>query len=79
MTSVPTDAILLDAAAPLLQPRDLPRRLPDVVTGGVDALLATAGALEGFRSTMIVRQFYARVRRDLGRLNDGLDWQTHRR
>jgi membrane dipeptidase len=54
MTSVPTDAILLDAAAPLLQPRDLPRRLPDVVTGGVDALLATAGALEGFRSTMTV-------------------------
>jgi membrane dipeptidase len=54
MTSVPADAILLDAAAPLLQPRDLSRRLPDVVTGGVDALLATAGALEGFRSTMTV-------------------------
>jgi membrane dipeptidase len=54
MTSIPTDAILLDAAAPLLQPRDLPRRLPDVVAGGVDALLTTAGALEGFRSTMTV-------------------------
>jgi membrane dipeptidase len=54
MSEPATDAILLDAAAPMLQPRDLKRRLPDVTAGGVDALLATAGALEGFRATMAV-------------------------
>jgi membrane dipeptidase len=46
--------ILLDAAAPLLEPRSLKRRLPPVVAGGVDALLATAGAIEDFRTTMEV-------------------------
>src|SRR5215470_5670088 len=49
-----TNAIFLDATAPLLQPRDLPRRLPDVVKGGLDAVLVTAGAIEDFRTTMEV-------------------------
>ena len=49
-----SDAVLIDAAAPLIQPRWLKRRLPDVVAGKVDAVLATAGALEDFRSTMEV-------------------------
>jgi membrane dipeptidase len=44
--------ILLDAAAPLLAPRWLARRLPDVRAGGVDAALATVGAIEDFRTTM---------------------------
>jgi membrane dipeptidase len=47
-------SIFLDAAAPLLEPRWLQRRLPDVVTGRVDALLATVGAIEDFRTTMEV-------------------------
>ena len=51
---VATDSIFLDATAPMLQPRDLGKRLPDVVTGGVDAVLATAGAIEDFRTTMEV-------------------------
>jgi len=51
---VATDPIFLDATAPMLQPRDLGRRLPDVVTGGVDAVLTTAGAIEDFRTTMEV-------------------------
>jgi membrane dipeptidase len=46
--------ILLDAAAPLLAPRWIARRLPDVRAGGVDAVLATAGAIEDFRTTMEV-------------------------
>jgi membrane dipeptidase len=47
-------SILLDAAAPLMQPRELDRRLPDVLAGRVDALLASAGAIEDFRTTMEV-------------------------
>ncbi len=46
--------ILLDAAAPLIEPRRLARCLQDVRAGGVDALLATAGAIEDFRTTMEV-------------------------
>jgi membrane dipeptidase len=49
-----SNTILLDAAAPLLEPRSLKRRLPPVVAGGVDALLATVGAIEDFRTTMEV-------------------------
>jgi len=51
---VESDGILLDAAAPLLEPRSLNRRLPPIVAGGVDALLATVGAIEDFRTTMEV-------------------------
>lgn len=47
-----TDTIYLDATAPLLQPRDLAKRLPAVVAGGIDAALVTAGAIEDFRTTM---------------------------
>jgi membrane dipeptidase len=49
-----TDTIYLDATAPLLQPRDLAKRLPAVVAGGIDAALVTAGAIEDFRTTMEV-------------------------
>lgn len=49
-----SDPIFLDAAAPLLEPRWLHKRLPDVVKGRVDVLLATVGALEDFRTTMEV-------------------------
>jgi membrane dipeptidase len=49
-----TATILLDAAAPMLEPRWLGRRLPDVAAGGIDALLATVGAIEDFRTTMEV-------------------------
>jgi len=45
-------AILLDATAPLLAPRWLSRRLPDVVAGGVDAALATVASIEDFHTTM---------------------------
>jgi len=54
MTTHDQSSILLDAAAPLIEPRWLHKRLPDVVKGGVDAVLATAGALEDFRTTMEV-------------------------
>ena len=47
-------AIVLDAAAPMMEPRWLAKRLPDVVAGGVDALLATVGSIEDFRTTMEV-------------------------
>jgi membrane dipeptidase len=52
--SISSKTILLDAAAPMLEPRWLAKRLPDVVAGGVDALLATVGAIEDFRTTMEV-------------------------
>lgn len=44
--------ILLDAAAPMIKPRDIDKRLPDVIAGGLDAILATTGAIEDFRTTM---------------------------
>lgn len=44
--------ILLDAAAPMINPRDVDKRLPDMIAGGLDAVLATAGAIEDFRTTM---------------------------
>jgi membrane dipeptidase len=50
----PPVGIFLDAAAPLLEPRSLKRRLPAVRAGGVDALLATVGAIEDFTTTMEV-------------------------
>ena len=57
MTGIPTtpgaSPILLDAAAPMIQPRFLASLLPQLVEGGVDAVLTTAGALEGFRTTML--------------------------
>ena len=54
MTTNDPSSILLDAAAPLIEPRRLNKRLAEVVKGGVDAVLATAGALEDFRTTMEV-------------------------
>jgi len=53
-TSDPNQAIYIDATAPLLQPRELARRLPAIHAGGIEALLATAGAIEDFRTTMEV-------------------------
>jgi membrane dipeptidase len=49
-----SDTIFLDAAAPLLEPRWLHKRLPDLVKGKVDVALATVGALEDFRTTLEV-------------------------
>ncbi|MBV8918064.1 dipeptidase [Bradyrhizobium sp.] len=55
--------ILLDAAAPLMEPRFLAKRLPDVVAGGVDALLATVGAIEDFRATMEILGAWLEIER----------------
>ena len=55
--------ILLDAAAPMLEPRFLAKRLPDVLAGGVDALLATVGAIEDFRATMEVLGAWLEIER----------------
>lgn len=44
--------MLLDATAPMLQPRDLAKRLPELKAGGVDAALATAAAIENFSTSM---------------------------
>ena len=54
MTTNDPSSILLDAAAPLIEPRWLHKRLPDVVKGGVDAVafstdgntLATGGVAD---------------------------------
>jgi membrane dipeptidase len=56
-------SILLDAAAPLIEPRWLHKRLPDVVKGGIDTVLATAGALEDFRTTMEIVAKWLEVER----------------
>lgn len=52
MTLNDLSPILLDAAAPMINPRDVDKRLPDMIAGGLDAVLATAGAIEDFRTTM---------------------------
>ncbi|MGE6744250.1 dipeptidase [Allorhizobium pseudoryzae] len=54
MATTDSSPILLDAAAPMIKPRDVAKRLPDVIAGGLDAILATAGAIEDFRTTMEV-------------------------
>lgn len=48
--SAPT--VLLDATAPMLQPRHLARHLPELQRGGVDAVLATVASIENFRASM---------------------------
>ena len=48
------DVMLLDATAPMLQPRDLAGRLSELRRGGVDAALATAAAIENFATSMRV-------------------------
>jgi membrane dipeptidase len=63
MTTNDPSSIVLDAAAPLIEPRWLHKRLPDVVKGGVDAVLATAGALEDFRTTMEVMAKWLEIER----------------
>ena len=40
------DALYLDAAVPLVNARLLPRYLPDLQQGGVDAILTTVASLE---------------------------------
>jgi membrane dipeptidase len=48
-TALHRDALYLDAAVPLVQPRLLPRYLPDLRQGGVDAILTTVASLEDCR------------------------------
>jgi membrane dipeptidase len=48
------ETIVLDATAPLLQPRELGKRLPDVVRGGIDAVLTSAASTENFPTSMKV-------------------------
>ncbi len=48
------DTLYLDATAPLLQPHDLGRRLPDLRRGGIDAALTTAASIEEFTDAMTV-------------------------
>ena len=43
------DALYLDAAVPLVNPRLLPKYLPDLAAGGVDAILTTVASLEDCR------------------------------
>jgi membrane dipeptidase len=42
----------LDAACPLIQPRDLPKYLPDLRTGEVSTVLATVASIEDSRYTL---------------------------
>jgi membrane dipeptidase len=46
------DAFVLDAAVPLITPRSLPKLLPDLVAGGVDAVMVTIASLEDCRYAM---------------------------
>ncbi len=46
------EALYLDAAVPLVNPRSLPRYLPDLRRGGVDAILTTVASLEDCRWTV---------------------------
>ncbi len=44
-------ALCLDGACPMVSPRELDAVHPELVAGGVDAVLATVAAIEGFRET----------------------------
>lgn len=46
------DAFVLDAAVPLIHPRSLSKRLPDLVAGGVDAVMVTVASLEDCHYTI---------------------------
>ena len=58
------DALCLDAAAPMMAPRDLATVVPELVAGGVDAVLATAASIEGFRETADVLGAWLRLEAD---------------
>jgi membrane dipeptidase len=47
-----SEAIVLDAAVPLITPRSLPKLLSDLVAGGVDAVMVTVASLEDCRYTI---------------------------
>ena len=55
------DALCLDAAAPMVAPREFAALTPDLVAGGVDAVLATAASIEGFRETADVLGAWLRL------------------
>src|SRR5215211_4762776 len=49
ITALHQDALYLDAAVPLVNPRLLPTYLPQLRQGGVDAILTTVASLEDCR------------------------------
>jgi membrane dipeptidase len=58
-----SDTIVLDAAAPMWQPRGLERRLPEAAHGGVDAVLTTVASIENFLTSMKVVARWLQIER----------------
>ncbi|HEY5809186.1 MAG TPA: membrane dipeptidase [Povalibacter sp.] len=48
------DAFFLDVTAPMIQPRELAKRIPMLRKGGIDAVLTSAAAIEDFKASMAV-------------------------
>jgi membrane dipeptidase len=48
------ETVYLDAAAPMVQPRELGRRLQGLIHGGIDAVLTTVASIEDFPTSMRV-------------------------
>lgn len=79
----PAETIVLDATAPMLQPRQLGKRLPELLLGGVDAALTTVAAIEDFRTSMQViatwheiertRRHSVRIARSVADIRDAKD------
>jgi membrane dipeptidase len=53
-TDSAADALYLDVTAPMIQPRELPKRIPMLQKGGIDAVLTSAASVEDFKTTMAV-------------------------
>jgi len=47
-------ALYFDVTAPMVQPRELARRVPMLQKGGIDAVLTSAAAVEDFKTSMAV-------------------------
>jgi hypothetical protein len=47
-----SDALCIDAAAPLITPETAPRRLPELEAAGIDAVLATVASIEDATNTL---------------------------
>lgn len=53
-TDSTADAVYLDVTAPMIQPRELAKRIPLLQKGGIDAVLTSAAAVEDFKTSMAV-------------------------
>jgi membrane dipeptidase len=63
------EAVVIDAACPLVNPREIRRRLPELRRGGVSCALATVASIEGARVALsAIAAWYPKFREHAGDL-----------